>query len=58
MIVWTSVQSIEFGQFKIVFKLKDRDEVLNYSSSADASIEIKSLIREVAENKNIRVIGG
>ena len=58
MVTWTDVQSIEFGQFMIIFKLKDRVEVLNYSSNADASIEIKSLIREIAESKNILVSGG
>ena len=58
MVIWTDVQSIEFGQFMITFKLKDRDEVLNYNSNPDASIEIKSLIREIAASKNIQVSGG
>ena len=58
IVIWTDVQSIEYDQFMIIFKLKDRVEVLNYSSNADASIEIKSLIREIAESKNIPVSGG
>ena len=57
-VMWTDVQSIEFGQFMIIFKLKDRDEVFNYSSNTDASIEIKSSIRELADSKNIPVTGG
>jgi len=57
-VMWADVQSIEFGQFMIIFKLKDRDKELNYRSNKDASIEIKSLIREIAENKNIQVSGG
>ncbi|MEQ8240942.1 MAG: hypothetical protein RIA69_17125 [Cyclobacteriaceae bacterium] len=58
MVIWTDVQSITFGQFMIIFKLKDRDEVFNYSSNADASIEIKSSIREIAKSKHIQVSGG
>jgi hypothetical protein len=58
IVMWTDVQSIEFGQFMITFKLKDRDQVLNYDSNPDASIAIKSLIREIAESKNIQVSGG
>jgi hypothetical protein len=57
VVMWLDVQSIEFGPF-IIFKLKDKDEVLNYSANADASIEIKSTIREIAESKNIQVSGG
>lgn len=57
-VMWKDVQSIEFGQFMITFKLKDREEVLTYNSNPDASIEIKSSIRELAESKNIQVSGG
>ena len=57
-ILWTSIQSIEFDHFMIAFHLTDRIEEFSYSTNAETSIEIKSSIREVAENNNIQVIGG
>ena len=58
MVILTDLKSIEFGPYLITFHLHDRDEMISYSSNAEASIEIKSLIREVAENNDIKVIGG
>ncbi len=57
-ILWTDIQKITFAPYTITFRLKDKDERVTYSSSAETSIEIKSSIREVAENKNIQVEGG
>jgi hypothetical protein len=57
-ILWTSIQSIEFDQYMIALQLTDRVEEFSYRTNAEISIEIKSAIREVAENKNIQVIGG
>ena len=57
-ILWTSIHSIEFDQYMIALHLTDRVEEFSYSTNAEISIEIKSAIREVAENKNIQVIGG
>jgi hypothetical protein len=57
-ILWISILSIEFDQYMITFHLTDKVEEFSYGTNAETSIEIKSNIREVAENKNIRVIGG
>lgn len=57
-ILWTDIQSIEFAQYKIDFQLRDRVEEVSYSSNSETSIEIKSAIREVADQKNIQVVGG
>lgn len=54
----SSIKSIEFGQYKIMFHLEDSIEEINYSSNAKTSIEIKSAIRIVAEHKNIPISGG
>lgn len=57
-ILWTNIESIEFDQYLIVFNLKDGIEEFDYSTNAEISIEIKSSIREAAENKHIEVKGG
>lgn len=57
-ILWTSIQSIEFDNYMVAFRLKDRIEAISYGTNAEISIEIKSTIREVAEKKGIQVIGG
>ena len=57
-IMWMNIKSIEFDSYSIGFRLNDGVEKFNYKSNAESSIEIKSLIRKVAESKNIPVIGG
>ena len=58
LVPWTHILSIEFGPYLISLQLNDRVETISYSSHAEASIEIKSIIREVAESKDIPVTGG
>ena len=58
IILWANIQSSEFEPYTIVFHFMDSDEIISYKSNAEASIEIKSVLREVAESKNIQVKGG
>ena len=58
IILWVNIQSIEFEPYTIVFHFMDSDEIISYKSNAEASIEIKSVLREVAESKAIQVKGG
>ena len=57
-ILWNSIQSIEFNQYMIAFHSTEGVEEFSYSTNADISIEIKTAIREIAEQKNIQVVGG
>lgn len=57
-ILWSNIQSIEFDNYLIVFHLQDRIEKFSFNTNAETSIEIKSSIREIAENNNIQISGG
>ena len=58
IILWANIQSIEFEPYTIVFHFTDSYEIISYKSNAEASIEIKSVLREVAKSKNIQVKDG
>ena len=55
---WRKIQSIKFAPYEITFQLESTDKIISYSSSPTSSIEIKTSIREVAESKNIPIVGG
>ena len=55
---WSEIRSIEFRSFEIQFNLKDDVRVFSYGSNPETSMDIKKSIREMAENKDIEVIGG
>lgn len=55
---WTDVKKIEFDLYKLSFQLSDNNLVFSYNTYPDISIDIKRMIREMAEEKNIEVIGG
>lgn len=55
---WADCQSIEFGLYEISFQLTDTTKVFSYNSNSDVSRDIKKTIREFAERKNVKVIGG
>ncbi len=57
-IPWDQIQSIEMAPYQIVFTLPEEDFDFSYRTTADTSIEIKSLIRKMAESKHIEVTGG
>lgn len=58
LIEWMNVQSIRFGPYNIAFQLDDRNETIDYEATAETSMEIKSTIRESAEQKNIPLTDG
>jgi len=55
---WQDIQSIRFKSFRIDFKTVKTVEILSYDCTSDISIDVKEAIREMAEKKNIEVIGG
>lgn len=52
------LKKIEFDLYKLSFQLSDNNLVFSYNSHPDISIDIKNMIREMAEEKNIEVTGG
>lgn len=57
-LIWTDLKSIEFGKYKIVFQLEESNKVFSYKSNANVSVEIKKMIREMADEKKIEVVAG
>ena len=55
---WQEIQSVSFKPYRVDFKVADTVEVITYDTTSDISIEIKEALREIAEKKNIEVIGG
>lgn len=55
---WQDIQSISFKSFRVDFKTENTVEILSYDCTSDISIDIKEAIREMAEKKNIEVVGG
>jgi hypothetical protein len=55
---WLDIQSVRFKSFRIDFKTLSTVEVFAYDCTSDISVDIKEAIRDVAEKKNIEVIGG
>ena len=57
-LIWTDLKSIEFGKYMIVFQLEESNKVFSYKSNANVSVEIKIMIREMADKRKIEVVGG
>jgi len=55
---WDKINKIQFGQYRLDVSTKDSDLSLGYLTNPDVSKRIKSAIREIAESKQIEVIGG
>jgi hypothetical protein len=55
---WSDITSIEFSAYLITFHLEGRSHSFDYKANSATSIEIKTSIREVAEQLNIEVTGG
>jgi hypothetical protein len=55
---WVDLSVIQFQHYQIIFELKDQSISFSYNANPEISIAIKQTIREVAEQKNIQVIGG
>ncbi|XOV92035.1 MAG: hypothetical protein ACFHWX_17720 [Bacteroidota bacterium] len=55
---WNKIRRIELGPYQLLISTDDSNQTLYYSTRASTSKEIKSAIREIAESKQIEVIGG
>ena len=55
---WMDILSIEFDKYEISFVQKSKTKTFSYESNPDVSIEIKSIIREIAEKKGVAIKGG
>ncbi len=57
-ISWDQIRQIYLSSYLIKFLIPEKEYIFNYEANADTSISIKSAIREMAESKNIEVLGG
>ncbi|MEQ8811959.1 MAG: hypothetical protein RIE59_23030 [Imperialibacter sp.] len=56
---WDEIASITYKTFDNNYQLRQGKEFeFEYRSNSETSIELKNLIREFAERKNIQVLGG
>ena len=56
---WDEIASIAYESYRLDFQLCSGKTVgFNYTTNSDTSKEVKNLIREVAERKNIAISGG
>lgn len=56
---WTEIKEITYKSFELDFKLNDDSiKTFNLPTTADKSIELKKTIREICDNKKIRIVGG
>jgi hypothetical protein len=55
---WENIQSITFHSFQLDFKLDTEPVFFHYNCSAETSKKIKDAIRDMADLKNIEVLGG
>ena len=53
---WQNIKSIQFGSFRVIFQMEDKEQSIGYSSISSVSKEIKDTIREFASAKGILVI--
>lgn len=56
--IWIEMSSIRFNPYEVVFQLEESLISFSYNTDSELSIEIKKTIREIAEYKNIQIIGG
>ena len=55
---WSDLSSIKFEPYEVIFDIKDVSNSFSFNTNADVSVEIKQTIREIAERRNIEVVGG
>lgn len=56
---WTNIKEITFKSFELDFKLDDNNiESVNLPTTAEKSIEIKKIISDFCDKKQIKIIGG
>jgi hypothetical protein len=58
-IEWKDVTEVAFSSFELRFQLSgDRIEAITLPTNAETSIQIKKAIRQFADGRQIRVVGG
>jgi len=55
---WDDVKNIQLDNFKVIFELTSGTKSISYNTSAERSRQLKQLLKETAEQRNIQVIGG
>lgn len=55
---WSSIRSIDFKSYQIGLQMQEGLQIVNYTTDADTSKEIKKAIQEMAEAKGIPINGG
>lgn len=56
---WKNVKEITYTPFELNFHLTDNNtETVNLSTSAEISLNIKKTIRQFADERQIKIVGG
>lgn len=55
---WQDIKEIQFDSYSIHFKLSDGTKSVRYQTSSERSRQLKQLLRETAEQRNIQISGG
>ena len=55
---WSDLSSIKFEPYEVIFNINDVSNSFSFNANANVSVEIKQTIREMAERRNIDVVGG
>jgi hypothetical protein len=56
---WENVKEITYRPFELNFHLTDNStETVNLTTSGEISVDVKRTIREFADGKQIRIVGG
>lgn len=58
LISWDRIKQISLTSYLIKFFTEEEEYHFPYEANSDTSISIKSAIREIAESKQIEVLGG
>ena len=58
-IKWSDIKEIEFKNYAIEFLFNNlKSQLIILRTNAETSIEIKKLVREIATQKSINIVGG
>ena len=59
MIEWKNVREISYKPFELNFFLTDNNiETVNLSTSGEISLDVKKTIRQFADERQIKIVGG
>ncbi len=55
---WINIRSIKYNSYEIILELKDGVKAISYKCNPEVSLDIKQSLREMANTKDIEVVGG